>query len=145
MSSLGVASYVRLQIEAGAGTLPYEAKDVYYGDQVKIPFVPTICVEAGSHSRQSNGAPRRYLKTIYTYVLVYLGKVQGTGENMFEADQLAEQLEELLNADAQMAGLVIDSFVSSIEYNYLERTNSIFRVARLTIESRMQEQLPSSF
>lgn len=144
--STSLPEYVQYGVDLVTGQkVPLRISDVYYGDQTKIPRTPTVCVDAGGKRRELNGAPRRTLVVIEFYVFVYHYKVGSTSTNQKEADQLAEQLETLFHADAQMGGLAIDSLVTSIDSGYAERSRELFRSSRLTIEARQQEQLPSSF
>src|SRR6478735_11042624 len=72
---------------------------IYYGDQTKIPFTPTVCAEAGSKERALNGAPRRTMVTMRAYLLVYICKVTSTEATRLEADTLAEDIEDQVHAD----------------------------------------------
>jgi len=119
-------------------------KKVYYGDRQKIPFSPIACIETGEKDRELNGHPRRTLVTIRNYVIIYHGNVRSASDNLQESDERAENVEILIHTDAQMGGLVIDSLVTNVESGYQLRDNTLFRASRLTVEARVQEQLPSS-
>lgn len=134
--------YLQELIEANKTGLALGDK-VYYGDQEKIPFTPTVCVEAGDKRRELNGAPRRVMTPMISYILVYASKVGETGENRLTADRLSEQIETLIHANRTLDGRVIHSLVTAIEFGYLMRGNSLFRTSRLTVEGRQQVQLPS--
>jgi len=137
-----VAKYLENLITTAKAGL--NVSDVYYGDQEKIPRVPTVCVDTGSKRRELNGAPRRVMVDMELYVLVYTGAVASLSANREQDDLIAEAVETLIHLDATMGGLVIDSLVSDIEYGYALRNNSLFRTARLTVTARDQVQLPSS-
>ena len=137
-----MAKYIQSLIETNKAGL--NISDVYYGDQEKIPRVPTACVDTGSKRRELSGAPRRTTVDMETYVLVYTGAVASQTANREQDDQIAEAVEDLIHQDATMGGLVIDSLVSGIEFGYALRNNSLFRTARLTVTARDQVQLPSS-
>jgi len=137
-----VAKYLENLITTAKAGL--NVSDVYYGDQEKIPRVPTVCVDTGSKRRELNGAPRRLMVDMELYVIVYTGAVASLSANREQDDLIAEAVETLIHLDATMGGLVIDSLVSDIEYGYALRNNSLFRTARLTVTARDQVQLPSS-
>lgn len=139
-----VAKKVESTIDSNRTTLKLPAGSLFYGDQSKIPITPCVCVESGDKTNELNGAPRRVMRTSTIYVLTYHSSVKSPIVNREEDDQFAESLETILNADAKMGGLVIDSMVTSIEFGYQVRSNTIYRASRLTFEARWQEQLPSS-
>jgi len=138
-----IAQHLQDMIEENKDNL--RVKAVYYGDQDKIAFTPTVCVESGGKTRELNGAPRRTMVNMENYILVYVGAVMSSQTNRLDDDTVAEAIEALVHTDAQMEGRVIDSMVTAVEFGYLQRNNSLFRTARLTVTARQQEQLPSSF
>lgn len=124
--------------------------DVYYGDQERIPRTPAVCFEPGEKDRELNGAPRRTKVDITLYCLVYHNPVKAVSSIREEDDLLAEAIETEIHADRQFLDetgdpQVIDSMVTSIESGYQQKANSLFRVSRLTVEARVQIQLPSAF
>jgi hypothetical protein len=137
-----IAKYVQTLIETNQTSL--NITDVYYGDQDKIPRVPTACVDTGVKRRQLAGAPRRTQVDVDLYVMVYTAAVASQEVNREQDDLIAENIETLIHQDATMNGLVIDSLVSDVEYGYALRSNSLFRTARLTVTARDLVQLPSS-
>lgn len=143
-SVVDVAVYLQSLIEANQNALSIPNNGIYYGDQQRIPVTPCVCIETGDKSSQLNGAPRRVMTTMTNYILVYHSKVASVEDNRKNDDLFAEAVEDLVHADASMGGLVIDSLVTSIEYGYQMRSNTLFRASRLTVEARQQEQLPSS-
>lgn len=142
-STVAMAAYLEGLLNTNKVSLGLQ--DVFYGDQARIPRTPVACVETGDKSVELNGAPRRVMATMTNYVIIYHASVASPQGNRRDNDALAETIETLINSDAQMASSVIDSLVRAVEYGYAERTNTIYRTSRLTIEARQQEQLPSSF
>lgn len=140
-----VAKYLQNWIRTAMATGPVAPlRDVYYGDQAKIPFTPVACVETGDKRRSLNGAPRRVDTPMTIYILIYHFTVGNNEVVREEADQLGEDVETLIHTDVRLDGLVIDSLVTSLEYGYARRGDSLFRTSRLTLECRQQVQLPSS-
>lgn len=119
--------------------------DVFYGDQERIPRTPAACFEAGEKTRQLNGAPRRVMTNLTIYCLIYHNPIKSMQAVREEDDQLAEAIEAKIHEDPTFEGQVIDSLVTSIESGYQVKANSMFRASRLTIEARVQVQLPSAF
>lgn len=124
--------------------------DIYYGDQARIPRTPAACVEPGGKDRTLNGAPRRTQVDVTIYILVYHAPLQSAETTREQDDLIAEAIETLIHADNYFKDLtnmadpdqVIDSMVRRIESGYQMRANTMFRASRLTIEARVQEQLP---
>jgi hypothetical protein len=136
------SEYLETLLETHKGTLGIV--DIYYGDQSRIPRTPSACVDPGEKFQQLNGAPRRVAITLTTYVLIYHNPVKGVEALSKESDAIAEAVENRIHLNPTFDGLVIDSLVSRIEYGYQTRGNTLYRVSRLTVEGRSQEQLPSS-
>lgn len=137
-----IALHIQSLIEAQRNAL--DLADIFYGDQEKIARTPTVCVEAGEKRAELRGAPRRADTRIVTYVLVYAGAVRSISDNRVQADQLSEDLSDVIHAQEDLDGRVITSMVTAIDYGYQYRNNTLYRVSRMTIESQQYVQLPHS-
>jgi hypothetical protein len=135
------SEFLETLLETNKGTLGLA--DVYYGDQSRIPRTPTACIDPGEKFQELNGAPRRVMITFTTYILLYHNPVKGVETLTKESDGIAEAIENRIHLDVDMGGIVIDSLVRRIEYGYQTRGNTLYRVSRLTVEGRSQEQLPT--
>ncbi len=123
-------------------------KDVFYGDQERIPRTPAVCVEPGTKERELNGAPRRTLVKITIYLIVYHMQLAGTQTIRRADDALADDIEAFIHNDPFLKDefdqdQVISSLVVRIESGYQQKRNSIFRASILTIEMDVQVQLPT--
>lgn len=123
--------------------------DVFYGDQERIPRTPAVCIEPGEKTRDLNGAPRRVMTEVTTYILIYHNPVTSTETIREQDDNLAEAVEALIHADPQFRDAdgnaqVIDSLVSRIESGYQQKRGALYRASRLTVDARVQAQLPST-
>jgi hypothetical protein len=118
--------------------------DIWYGDQERVPRVPSLAVEPGPKNREWNGSPRRTQVTMDIYVLVYMEKVQGVQLNIRESTQLGEEVEAVLHANATVDGLVISSYVVENTPGYITRANTLMRASRLVFRCLSQAQLPST-
>jgi hypothetical protein len=112
---------------------------VYYGDQDKIPYSPTLCVEAGIKRRSWPPVPTlRTENNLEVTVITYHARIGDGQQTRLEADRLSEAVEEFLNIyhyrllDASGSDLVIHGHVVENEPGYVRRGNTLFHAARLT-------------
>jgi hypothetical protein len=139
----------RLASKAGQTGFGYEARDVFFGDQQRIPRTPALCVEPGGKVRQLQGAPRRTEVTLSVYIIVYHYLVAQASVVREADDQLAETIEAFMHEaqnnqllDTNSEPTVIDSMVTNVESGWMPKGNSLFRASRLAFEARTQVQLP---
>lgn len=137
-----VAEYLETLLETNKGSLGLQ--DIYYGDQSRIPRTPTACIDPGEKQQNLNGAPRRVEINFTIYILLYHNPVKGVETLTKESDNISEAIENRIHLNPTLGGNVIHSLVTRIEYGYQTRGNTLYRVSRLTVEARSQEQLPSS-
>lgn len=122
-------------------------KDVFYGDQDRIPRSPGLCVETGETNRELNGAPRRVLVKMTVYLLVYHNALKaGAAGQREENDALAKavQTEIHKNENKDLGGLIIHGYCTNAEMGYLQKQDSLWQVTRITHESTSQVLLPYS-
>jgi hypothetical protein len=117
-------------------------KAVFYGDQVKLPSTPVVCVEPDGKSRILSSTTRRTDIELRVFVIVYHSAVKSPQSNRYDSDLLAESIEELIHTKRTMGGLVIHSMVTAIESGYSTKETSLVRASRLTVEARSKTQLP---
>jgi hypothetical protein len=117
--------------------------DVFYGDQNLLPGSPVVCVEPDTKATELKNATRGVDVYFRTYVLVYVSFVASPEDNRKAADQLAEAIETLLNADAQCGGLVIHSMVEELTSGYATKSGTIVRASRILFTGRSVSRLPS--
>lgn len=111
---------------------------VYYGDQEKVPEVPAATVEAGTTSSTLAGAGLNGVvnNVFRNFILIYNSRIGDTQLTKKEAELLAESVRDLLHTDVTFGGLVIHSFVTSIEPGYANRGGVLYRSARITWEGQ---------
>jgi hypothetical protein len=139
---------IRDKIEANKSSLGINR--TFYGDQATLPTTPSLCVEPGEKSRDLSGAPRRTMVSITIYLLLYISHIATEQANREKSDLLAEQLEDFIHQDpyikdANGEDRVIDSMVTKVEFGYQNKRDSLYKTAMLTIEAKVQTQLPSQF
>jgi hypothetical protein len=124
-------------------------KGVSYGDQVKIPDVPWLCIEPSDKTRDWPPTPTDMTEInleVYLYVYYLGSNVVGTEQVRLTTDQLSEAVEEYLNVNHRQlksaAGddLVIYSYVVQNQSGYTQR-GALYRSARLTWRGRSKLRL----
>jgi hypothetical protein len=118
--------------------------EVYYGDQVRIPKSPTICIEPDLKRAPLRAAGRQTMPDFTVYFLCYHSEVANVQQNRRNADLFAELIEDFLNSDPQMGGLVIHCWVSESTSGYSPKPGSLMRTNRLTLSANSRHQLPMS-
>jgi hypothetical protein len=117
---------------------------VFYGDQNLIPASPILCVEADTKNIQPKGMTRTVSNEFRVYVLAYTAFIQSPDANRRAADQLAELVEAILNADSQCGGLVNTSMVAEIASGYAYKTGTIHKTSRILFTASSVTRLPQS-
>lgn len=136
-----IASEIYNRLTVAQSTLGIKA--VYLGDQQKIATTPAVAVEASTKVGSLKSAARVVEYEIRIFVIVYSSLISSNQTNQGVADKFIEQIEDFLNADSNMGGLIIHGFVESIESGYSTKTNSIARASRMTYFAQTQNRLPS--
>lgn len=119
---------------------------VYYGDQGRIPDVPSAAVAPGPRSRNFNQTGLQYEIAGDLYVMVYHGLIDDLQTITKEADQLVETLEATINGARKLPtsggdARVIHSRVSSIDPGFANRGKSLFIVHRMTVDYISRHQV----
>jgi hypothetical protein len=119
----------------------FAAADVYYGDSDLIPRVPSVTVEPGNKGREFTGTGLRADIAFEVVLMVYLCSAEADHQDQLSADELAEDVEALINADTTMGGLVVNGFVDGVEQGFALRQNEVLKAARLTWQGRSRHRL----
>ena len=135
-----VANRILDLLKAGSPNfrLPVPLANFYYGDQEQVPGDPVVCVEAGLKGREMHATQNRTLNTIQTSIFVYHARMQQIQLTRLEADQLGEDIEQLLHANLQLKDvngnnpIVIHGFVQEFDPTYVFRTGTLYRTVRMT-------------
>jgi hypothetical protein len=106
-------------------------QDIFYGDQLKIPRFPAICIETGTKLRTWPPLPSlRSENTLEVTFFCYWAYLTGSEELKLKTDQLGEAVEEYMNInhltlnDASGVPLVIHGHVVENEPGYAVRNNN---------------------
>src|SRR5690349_6083612 len=80
--------------------------DVFYGDQMLIRDVPTVCVEPSDLLIIPNETYFQAIHLFQVFVMVYHERVTDEEMGRQETDEFAETVRDFLNAEPQMGGTV---------------------------------------
>lgn len=139
-SPLGLAKILKAIIEASQNTWALQA--VYLGDQERIPFSPTICVEPGPKTRELAGVPRRTNTLLTVYVLIYHGEISDGRDVMDKNQTLVESVVAALDADDTQGDKLVHGYCSEIAPGYVKKTGKLMQGTRITYTGVIREQLP---
>lgn len=120
-------------------------KDIWYGDQDRIPRSPAVCIETGEKKRRLKGAPRMTSVELPVYLMVYHGALKAGSEGQRkENDRLAEAIETEIhkNANKDLGDTVIHVMCTALEPGFLRKRDAIWQVTRITVEAESQVLLP---
>ena len=120
--------------QANQGPLGFE--DIYDGDQNLIPRTPSLCVIAGSKTRQLVGAPMKFHNNFTVYLMIYHAEVRDEQKNYRDSMTLSEALETILNdrSNRSLSQQLIESWITAVEPGYTTKGNSLLRTTRMTWE-----------
>lgn len=112
-------------------------RDVFYGDEQKLPHTPTVCVVPGPESEVYQGAGGRpVMITFLTYVMVYFAKLADKQQNVHASLTLATTLKHVIHADVTLGGNVIDCLVTNVDPGMALKSGTLMDASRLTLRSR---------
>ena len=113
---------------------------IYYGQQDLIPDYPAIVVESGTKDRGLiDGSTRRFEIILRCTIFVYIGKVQSSEVTEAEAEQLAEQVEDVLHTDMTIGNSVVFGYVTQSTPGVALRQQTMIRTIRLTWEGQSRQ------
>lgn len=116
---------------------------IFLGDQEKLPGTPVVCVEPDNKTNTLKNATRGIEIQLRVQIIVYTAMLASPEQNRRDADVLAEDIETLLHADAQLGGLVIHSMVDDVASGYASKAGTLVRANKVQFTARSQSRLPS--
>lgn len=119
------------------------ASVIFYGDQLKIPSTPAICVEAAPFTRVIDGigGKGRTHNTFVVHLLIYLVQIRDIQQIDVDIQIFAEAVMDKLHTDVTIGGVVTHGYVTSIEPGYSTRAGKLYRSARVTWEAITKTQI----
>ena len=125
-----IVQYIVDKFEANKTALG--VKDVFYGDQNRIPNIPSITVEGGDKDRSYTQTGLQTVVNLPVFIYIYHSGIRDLQITKKACDELAEAVEALLHTDVNLGGLVVNGLVTSMEPGFANRGKEIFVVHRLT-------------
>lgn len=109
-------------------------KEVYYGDQDRIPFTPCATVEASPTDIQ-NPQVNFYLEHRFNIsIMVYFAQVVDQSQLKKDSDLFAEQVRDTIHQNKTLNGIIIHGNVTRMEPGVARRAGAKLRATRLTWE-----------
>jgi len=108
--------------------------DVWYGDQVLNPRTPSLTVESGAFERVFAGVSGKGTteNAIRVTLIIYIAKIGDTQVNLKDSELMAEEIMDILHEDVNLGGLVLSSYVRSIEPGVIRKGASLMRATRIS-------------
>lgn len=142
---VAVCDHLTALIEANktvAASPDFPITQVFYGDQEQISSSVVVCIDPGEKTASTVYGSRKVEYDLTHFIMVYARTQGSVQSNRRLCDVVSEHIEDLINADPKLGGLVIQSHVSNVRPGYTQRSNSIIRSTRLTITSTITAILP---
>jgi len=130
------------KLDLNKGTLGI--REVYYGNQNKIPYSPSAVVLCGMKRRILAGvsAPGgRVENELTVYIDLHSAKINEESVERLIIDQLAETVEKKLHEDVTMGGVIIHGFVTDWSPGESFIGGSYFRSLRMTFTGKSKTYL----
>lgn len=120
-----------------------QLQGVFYGDRDRFPATPVCSVESGRKAQDLVGAPFR-MEARFTVIVMYYAAFILPGQNNFrkvdeETDEVVAVLED---GDHTYGGVLIHSFVDTVEYGTATRGGQLTRASRITFAGLSKYQIP---
>ena len=128
------SKYIQNLLAGDASVRAFGVQDVFYGDQVKLQRTPAIAVHPGTMARRLYEASLRTENTFPIFILCYYGKIQDIQTNELASDQLAETVVDVLHANFQLGGLIVNGHASLIDPGVAVRSGAMLRTTRITFD-----------
>lgn len=124
---------------------------VYLGDQRVLAHGTVVCVEPSRKTSAPYSTGQFMNHDFQTAIIVYKSGDQGIENVQFEADQLTEEIEDLINKSASAASLglggtqlgnnITNGWCTNIDHGYRVPTSQITRANRIIFTSRSRTSL----
>jgi hypothetical protein len=139
-----VSNYLLTLLQSNATALSVDpTRGFLYGDQSGLlPVTPMLCVVPGPRTSSYNGiGGRPVLSTFQTFVMVYYGKLQDLQQNVHASLTLANQVENVVNADPTLGGHAIDCLCSDQTPGVSMKGGALVDTTRMVFRTRAKVAL----
>lgn len=106
---------------------------VFFGDEYRYPKVPAIAVDPGPRESPLSATGLMQTNTFTVYILVYSARISGDVQALKRDNAtLAEKVEDVVNANNTLGGLIIHGHVVMFEPGQASVGGELFAATRLT-------------
>lgn len=124
-----VAKAIHAIITAEQGSLGL--KDVWYGEHDTIPKTPAITVEPVKKDVEVAQTGHKVRNDFQIRFMLFYSALTGPQMQVEDCLELAESVENLINDDFTVGGLLIYSYVTGLTNGYTRRSNVIMRATEI--------------
>lgn len=117
--------------------------DVWYGDEQLIPRVPAISVDGAPKTKEWYGTGNQTRNEFVLQITIYHGQLASMQVTQKACEELAEAVEDVLESDIRLGGLLTDSLVTASEPGFSRRGSVTMKATRLTWRGRSSTRLGS--
>jgi hypothetical protein len=109
------------------------AKEVYYGDQQKIPVTPCITVDPGPKENNLAGTGLYVQVILNQAIMIYYARIGSESNLKKESDDFVERVEDTINSEPMntLGGLIIHGHIRRIEPGVAVRGGQRYRASLL--------------
>ena len=136
-----IATIVQATVDLLKDDTSLGLKEVYYGDQTGIPFVPSATVELADTAREYNQTGLFTNLIVQLQIVVYHGLLADVQKIKKELDQFIQKVEDKLHKDNTLGGEVITGLVTSVEPGVAVVGRAQFYAHRITWEAIIKERI----
>lgn len=136
-----IATIVQATVDLLKDDASLGLKEVYYGDQTGIPFVPSATVELADTAREYNQTGLFTNLVVQLQIVVYHGLLADVQKIKKELDQFIQKVEDKLHKDNTLGGEVISGLVTSVEPGVAVVGRAQFYAHRITWEAIIKERI----
>jgi hypothetical protein len=114
---------------------------VYYGDQMRVPQSPTLCIEPATINRLVNNTGCAAENEFALNVILYDARLGDVENIQYTLDQLVETVADEINELGTLDDKVIFIHALAIEYGYLIKSNRLLRANRIIVTAKTKTEL----
>ncbi|MCA1806909.1 MAG: hypothetical protein LC687_03465 [Actinobacteria bacterium] len=106
-------------------------QDVWYDTKGVLPRTPAILIEPDNKARELMATGHQTSNTFQVGVVVVHSRMAASGITNKEVLELAENVETYIHTNRSLDGLLIHSYIVSIEQGSVTQQSTVFRATRL--------------
>jgi len=138
-SLLEVMNQIEAYVIAGQSTLGL--KKVWVGDDDALPEMPSVTIAPGAKTREIQETGHTVINRFPVYLTILHARLDSTQTTLKESIALSEALEDYLHEDKRLNGLIVYSYVRSVEPGVTTRQRALVRATRLLWEGMSKTRI----